>query len=129
MASTLIPVLSNSARLSFCLTTMRAPVLTLPISADAFAISFMVLSEKRPPSSLSLKISPKNFFFPSSSSAFLSSGCKTTMIPVTAMETMLFTIHSIVCISKIYARKMNTKITTTPFRSAHALVFLIQTII
>ena len=128
MPSTSMPVLSYSFKDCSCSMTISAPVLTFPISNEAFTISFTVRSENRPVSLLleSRKEATK-FFRPSSSSAERSSGCRTTTNAVAAILIILGTIQRIVFILQNAAITINTRITMTPFRSAHALVFLIHT--
>jgi hypothetical protein len=110
--------------------TMSAPVFTFPISTQAFVISLIVRSEKRPdsdfPESKGRREAIK-FFLPNSSIALRSSGCRITMIAIEAILTIFSAIHKIVSISKIAAISQNIAITITPFSSDHAFVFFTHT--
>ena len=108
--------------------TIRAPVLTFPISKQARTSSAIVFSLK---SSFFFVSSVENsvvstFWLPICSSAFRSSGWKITMIAVTAMYDVFSRSHRIVSSSRIAAARKNARIKTMPFRSVHARVFLIQ---
>ena len=83
-------------------------------STDAFNIS----SENR---------LAKIFFCPKFSNAFRSSGCRMTTIAITAREISLSAIHKIVVILVKNAIKRKAPITSTPLRSAHALVSFTHT--
>ncbi len=130
--STSIPVLSYSARDSFCSITINAPVFTLLISTQARVISPMVFSVKV--LSLLLPLSKGSalairFLLPSSSSALRSSGCNTTIMAVTAKPNTFCPSHNMVFILKYEATTQKNRITSRPLSKVQALVFWIHSMI
>ena len=108
--------------------TMSAPVFTFAISKVAFTISFTDRSVKARFSLPSSKDSSPEiiFWLPSSSRAFLSSGGNMITRAVVATNARRLTIQKIVFSRSTYTNTVKPRMTTIPFSSVQALVFLIQ---